>query len=301
MRVTVTGATGRIGTRLVGALRKRGDDVTVLSRNPDKARATLQVEAHAWQPESEPAPAAALAARDGVVHLAGEDVAQRWSDDAKRRLRSSRELGTRNLVTGLREADPRPGVLVSSSAVGFYGPHGDEPVTEDSAPGDDFLGQLCVTWEREASAAEELGLRVVRVRTGIVLDKDGGALAKMLPFFRLGVGGPVAGGRQYMAWIHVDDLVGIYLAALDGEHWSGAVNATAPTPATNKEFSEALGRALHRPALAPVPSFAIRALYGEMAQIVITGQRAVPQRTQALGFSFAHSELDEALRSALAG
>lgn len=301
MRVTVTGATGRIGTRLVGALRKRGDDVTVLSRNPDKARATLQVEAHAWQPESEPAPAAALAGRDGVVHLAGEDVAQRWSDDAKRRLRSSRELGTRNLVTGLRAADPRPGVLVSSSAVGFYGPHGDEPVTEDSAPGDDFLGQLCVTWEREASAAEELGLRVVRVRTGIVLDKDGGALAKMLPFFRLGVGGPVAGGRQYMAWIHVDDLVGIYLAALDGEHWSGAVNATAPTPATNKEFSEALGRALHRPALAPVPSFAIRALYGEMAQIVITGQRAVPQRTQALGFSFAHSELDEALRSALAG
>jgi len=301
MRVTVTGATGRIGTRLVGALRKRGDDVTVLSRNPDKARATLQVEAHAWQPESEPAPAAALAGRDGVVHLAGEDVAQRWSDDAKRRLRSSRELGTRNLVTGLREADPRPGVLVSSSAVGFYGPRGDEPVTEDAAPGDDFLGQLCVTWEREASAAEELGLRVVRVRTGIVLDKDGGALAKMLPFFRLGVGGPVAGGRQYMAWIHVDDLVGIYLAALDGEHWSGAVNATAPTPATNKEFSEALGRALHRPALAPVPSFAIRALYGEMAQIVITGQRAVPQRTQALGFGFAHSELDEALRSALAG
>jgi len=301
MRVTVTGATGRIGTRLVGALRKRGDDVTVLSRNPDKARATLQVEAHAWQPESEPAPAAALAGRDGVVHLAGEDVAQRWSDDAKRRLRSSRELGTRNLVTGLREADPRPGVLVSSSAVGFYGPRGDEPVPEDAAPGDDFLGQLCVTWEREASAAEELGLRVVRVRTGIVLDKDGGALAKMLPFFRLGVGGPVAGGRQYMAWIHVDDLVGIYLAALDGEHWSGAVNATAPTPATNKEFSEALGRALHRPALAPVPSFAIRALYGEMAQIVITGQRAVPQRTQALGFGFAHSELDEALRSALAG
>ena len=300
MRVTVTGATGRIGTRLVGALRKRGDDVTVLSRNPDKARTALQVEAHAWQPDSEPAPTAALAGRDGVVHLAGEDVAQRWSDDAKRRLRSSRELGTRNLVTGLREADPRPGVLVSSSAVGFYGPRGDEPVTEDAAPGDDFLGQLCVTWEREASAAEELGLRVVRVRTGIVLDKNGGALAKMLPFFRLGVGGPVAGGRQYMAWIHVDDLVGIYLAALDGEHWSGAVNATAPTPATNKEFSEALGRALHRPALAPVPSFAIRALYGEMAQIVITGQRAVPQRTQALGFSFAHSKLDEALRSALA-
>ena len=301
MRVTVTGATGRIGARLVGALRERGDEVTVLSRNPDRARASLGVEAHAWQPESEPAPAAALAGRDGIVHLAGEDVAQRWSDDAKRRLMSSRELGTRNLVAGLRAAEPRPGVLVSSSAVGYYGARGDEPVTEDAPPGEGFLARVCVVWEREAVAAEELGVRVVRVRTGIVLDRDGGALAKMLPFFRLGAGGPVAGGRQYMPWIHVDDLVGIYVAALDGDGWSGAVNAAAPAPATNKEFSHALGRALHRPTLAPVPGFAIRALYGEMAEIVITGQRAVPQRAQALGYRFAHSALDEALRTALAG
>jgi uncharacterized protein (TIGR01777 family) len=143
-------------------------------------------------------------------------------------------------------------------------------------------------------------MRVVRVRTGIVLDKDGGALAKMLPFFRLGVGGPVAGGRQQLPWIHVDDLVGIYLAALDGDDWHGPVNASAPDPATNAEFSRALGRALHRPALAPVPALAIRALYGEMAQIVLTGQRAVPERAHALGYRFAHPELDEALRSALA-
>jgi uncharacterized protein len=301
MRVTVTGATGRIGSRVVAALRRRGDDVTVLSRDAGAASASLGVEARAWQPESEPAPADALVGRDAVLHLAGEDVAQRWSDDAKRRLRSSREQGTRNLVAGLRAAEPRPGTLVSASAVGYYGPRGDEPVAEDAAPGGGFLAQLCVIWEREAAAAEALGVRVVRVRTGIVLDKDGGALARMLPFFRLGAGGPVAGGRQYMPWIHVDDVVGIYLAALDGEAWRGAVNATAPDPATNKDFSRALGRALRRPALAPVPGLAVRALYGEMAQIVVTGQRAVPERALALGYHFAHRDLDEALRSALAG
>jgi len=299
MRVTITGATGRIGTRLVAALRQRGDDVTVLSREPDRARSALGVEARAWRPESAPAPAEALAGRDAVLHLAGEDVAQRWSAEAKRRLLNSRELGTRNLVEGLRAADPRPAVLVSASAVGYYGPRGDEPVTEDAAPGDDFLARVCAAWEREAAAAEQLGVRVARVRTGVVLDRGGGALAKMLPFFRLGIGGPVAGGRQYMPWIHVDDLIGIYVAALDGEGWSGAVNATAPAPATNAEFSKALGRALRRPALAPVPAFAIRALYGEMATIVVTGQRAVPERTQALGYRFAHPELDRALRSAL--
>jgi uncharacterized protein len=299
MRVAITGATGRIGARLVAALERRGDDVTVLSRNPDAARASLGVEAHAWRPDSEPAPAAALAGRDGVIHLAGEDPAQRWSDEAKRRLLDSRELGTRNLVEGLRAAEPRPAVLVSSSAVGFYGPRGDEPVTEEEPPGDDFLAGVCAAWEREAATAERLGARVVRVRTGVVLDRGGGALAKMLPFFRLGIGGPVAGGRQYLPWIHVDDLVGIYLAALDGHEWSGAVNATAPNPVTNKEFSRALGRALHRPALAPVPGFAIRALYGEMAAIVVTGQRAVPARAQALGYRFEHPELGEALASAL--
>jgi uncharacterized protein (TIGR01777 family) len=300
MRVTVTGATGRIGTRLVGALQRRGDEVTVLSRNAEKARAALGVDAVAWQPEQEPAPAAALAGRDGVLHLAGEDVAQRWSAEAKRRILSSRELGTRNLVAGLRAADPRPGVLVSASGVDYYGPHGSERLTEETPPGSDFLAQVCVTWEREAAAAEELAVRVVRLRTGVALIKGGGALAKMLPFFRLGIGGPVAGGRQYMPWIHVDDLVGLYLAALDEPAWTGAVNATAPEPPTNKEFSRALGRALRRPAVAPVPGFAVQLLYGEMADIVVSGKRAVPDRAQALGFPYAHPELDEALRSALA-
>jgi uncharacterized protein (TIGR01777 family) len=300
MRVTLTGATGRIGTKLVRALRERGDEVTVLSRNPDRARDALGVEAVAWDPEAGAAPTEALAGRDGAIHLAGEDVAQRWTGAAKQRILRSRELGTRNLVAGLRAAEPRPGALVSASAVGWYGPHGDEVLTEAAPAGDDFLAQVCVAWEREAAAAEELGVRVVRVRTGVVLDKEGGALAKMLPFFKLGGGGPVAGGRQYMSWVHVDDLAAVYLAALDGTDWSGPVNATAPEPVTNKAFSKALGRALHRPAAAPVPGLAVKALYGEMAQIVVNGQRVVPERTRALGFRFAHPELDEALRSALA-
>jgi uncharacterized protein (TIGR01777 family) len=293
MKITVTGASGLIGSRLVDRLRGRGDEVTTLSRNPSSPGAVR------WLPEHEPAPATALAGRDAVVHLAGENVAQRWTEDAKRRIRSSRELGTRNLVAGLAIADPRPAALVASSAVGYYGPHGDEVLDERAPAGDDFLAEVCATWEREAQRAGEHGLRVVCVRTGIVLDRSGGALDKMLPFFKLGIGGPVAGGGQYMPWIHADDVVGIYLAALDGEAWQGPVNASAPDPVTNKTFSKALGRVLHRPALAPIPALAVRTLYGEMAEIVTRGQRAVARRAQEHGYAFAHPELDEALRSAL--
>ena len=299
MKLTVTGATGLIGSRLVRALKARGDEVTVLSRNPAKAREALGVDAVAWDPTAGPAPAEALSGRDAVVHLAGESVAQRWSDDAKQKIRASREVGTRNLVAGLRAAEPRPAALIASSAVGYYGKHGDERVGEDTPPGDDFLAEVCVIWEREAAAAGELGLRVVHVRTGVVLDKDGGALKTMLPPFKLGVGGPVAGGDQYLPWIHADDLVGLYLAAVDGHDWEGPVNGAAPEPVTNAVFSKALGRALHRPAVLPVPGFAIQLLYGEMSEIVTEGQRAVPNRAQALGFSYAHPDLDEALRDAL--
>jgi uncharacterized protein (TIGR01777 family) len=298
MRVTVTGATGLIGSRLVRELTRRGDQVTVLSRDPDRARQALGVEAVGWDPITAPAPAEALRGRGGVVHLAGENIAQRWSDDAKVRIRRSRELGTVNLVLGLGAADPRPGVLVSSSAVGYYGSRGDEQLDEDAHPGGGFLADVCVAWEREALAARELGLRVAILRTGVVLDADGGALAKMLPFFRLGIGGPVAGGRQWMAWIHADDVVGMIVAALDGANWSGPVNATAGA-VTNRDFSHALGRALHRPALAPVPALAIRALYGEMAELVTVSQRAVPRRAGELGYAFGHPDLDEALRSTL--
>jgi uncharacterized protein len=300
MRVTLTGASGLIGTRLVRALSARGDDVTVLSRNPAKTASALGVTAEEWDPNAVPAPAGALAGRDTVVHLAGERVDQRWTDDARRAIAQSRETGTRNLVEGLRAADPRPGALVSASAVGYYGPRGDEVVDESAAPGRDFLASVCVAWEREAERAEELGMRVVRVRTGVVLDAGGGALARMLTPFKLGAGGPVAGGDQYMPWVHADDLVGIYLAAIDGADWSGPVNASAPEPVTNKDFSKALGRALRRPAIAPIPAFALRLLYGDMAEIVTEGQRAVPRRAIDLGYAFGHADLDEALRDAVA-
>jgi uncharacterized protein len=299
MNVTLTGATGRVGATLVERLKARGDGVTVLSRSPDRASEALGVEAVGWDPKAGPAPAEALAGRDAVVHLAGEDVGQRWSEATKREIHESRLLGTRNLVAGLRAAEPRPGVLVSASASGFYGPRGDEPVDEDAPAGDDFLARVCVDWEREAEAAEELGMRVVRVRTGIVLDAKDGALAKMLTPFRLGVGGPVAGGRQYMPWIHLDDEVGILLRALDDERWSGPVNAAAPRPVTNREFSKALGRALRRPAFSPVPKAALKVLYGEMSQIVTAGVNMVPRRAQELGYAFRHPDLDEALRDTL--
>ena len=302
MNVTLTGATGLIGARIVSALQVRGDAVTVLSRDPARARASLgDVEAHAWRPLHEPAPAAALRGRDTVVHLAGESVAQRWTDASRRAIRESREIGTRNLVAGIGAADPRPRILVSASAVGYYGPRGDEPIAEDTAPGGDFLAQVCVAWEREAARAAEHGLRVANMRTGVTLDQDGGALSKMLPFFRLGIGGPVAGGRQYMPWIHADDVVGLYLAAVDDASWEGPINAAAPEPATNRDFSRALGRALHRPAFAPVPGLAVRLLYGDMAEIVTTGQRAVPARALELGFAFRHTDLEQALREAVGG
>jgi uncharacterized protein len=300
VRVTVTGATGVIGTRIVRALQARGDEVTVLSRDVLRAREALgDVDVHAWTPLEGPAPAGALSGRDGVIHLAGENIAQRWNDAARRRIHDSRELGTRDLVEGLRAADPRPRVLVSASGVNYYGNRGDEPLTEEAAPGDDFLARLCIAWEREALAASELGVRVVTMRTAIVLDRRAGALRKMLPFFRLGVGGPVAGGRQHLPWIHADDIVGLYLAALDDDAWSGAINAGAPVAPTNREFSRALGRALRRPAIFPVPAFLVRALYGDMAAIVIMGQRVVPARALELGYAFVQPELEPALRDAL--
>jgi uncharacterized protein len=300
MHVTVTGATGLIGRRLVAALQARGDDVTVLSRDPNRARAALRgVGAQAWSPLDEPAPGSALSGRDAVVHLAGESIAQRWTDESRRRIHDSREVGTRNLVAGLSAADPRPRTLVSASGVDYYGPRGDEPITEDAAPGDDYLARMCIAWEREAQAALELGVRVVLVRTAIVLDRKGGALAKMLPFFRAGVGGPVAGGRQYLPWIHPDDTVGIYLAALDDEAWSGPVNAGAPDPPTNRDFSRVLGRVLRRPAFAPVPGLAVRLLYGDMAELVLGGQRIVPSVALARGYRFRHADLEAALRDVL--
>ncbi len=298
--VTLSGATGLIGTRLVGELREAGWEVTVLSRDPARARERLgEVDAQRWDLLGEPAPAAALTGRDAVISLAGAPVSQRWSAQAKRMIRDTRVSGTENLLAGLRSAEQRPAVLLSASATGYYGSRGNEPLDEESPPGEGFLAGICEQWEEAAAGAAELGMRVARVRTGVVLDAGGGALEKMLPPFRLGLGGPVAGGRQFLPWIHAADVTGIYRAALEDERWSGAVNATAPAPVSNAEFSRALGRALRRPAALPVPGAALRLLYGEMAQIVTTGARAVPARPLMLGYAFRHPDLDEALRSAL--
>jgi uncharacterized protein len=322
MRVAVTGATGTIGRALVDALRERGDDVTALSRNTGRAQERLRgaprgdgrereggereggtreggtLEVARWtDPKSGPPPADALRGRDAVVHLLGEQIAQRWSDKAKREIRDSRVLSTRNLVRALGELpeDERPGVLISQSGVGCYGFRGDERLDESAPAGDDFLARLSVDWEAEARRAEELGVRVVVNRTGMVLSESG-ALAKMLPFFKAGVGGPVAGGRQYVSWVHLDDEVGAILFELDTEAASGPVNLTAPEPLTNREFSKVLGRVLRRPAFAPVPAIAVKALYGEMASIVITGQRALPAKLTELGYRFRRPDLEEALR-----
>ena len=306
MRVTVTGASGLIGTALVAELREHGYEVTVLSRGAgdQSTFAPDGVEALRWDPLSEAAPVAALEGADAVVHLAGENVAQRWSERAKRAIRESRVTGTRNLLAGLEaagrsEIGQRPRTLISGSAIGYYGAHGEEPLDEDAPPGRDFLAETCVAWEAEAEQATALGMRVVRVRTGVVLDRDGGALKKMLPPFQLGVGGPVAGGGQYMSWVHREDLLGMILAALEDERWSGPINGTAPEPVTNRQFSHALGHVLHRPSLLPVPGIALRALYGEMAEIVTSGARVMPAKPLVLGYRFRHPELDEALRSAL--
>jgi hypothetical protein len=290
--LTITGASGLIGRPLVEALRARGDDVTILSRDPERGVT--------WDPLSEPAPHEALTGRDAVIHLAGENVAQRWTDSARRSIRESRVIGTQALLDGLRDADPRPGVLVSASAVGYYGDRGPDVLDEDSPPGADWLAGVCVDWEAAAAAAAGLDMRVCSLRTGVVLSPHGGALAKLLPPFRAGLGGPVAGGDQYMPWIHLDDVVRMYLAAVDGPAWTGPVNATAPTPVTNRDFSKALGRALHRPAIAPVPGLAVRLLFGKMSEIVTAGQRAVPRRPAELGYEFAHPDLDLALADLLA-
>jgi uncharacterized protein (TIGR01777 family) len=274
MKVAVTGASGFIGSRLVAGLRDRGDEAVALGRgtSPD------------------------LSGVDGVVNLAGEPIAQRWSAAAKQRIRSSRVEGTQALAEAIAHADPRPRVLVSASAAGYYGDRGAEELEESSPPGDDFLASVCIDWERAADGA---ATRVVKIRTGVVLDRRGGALKTMLPPFRAGLGGPIAGGRQYMPWISLEDTVGIYLAALSNDAWSGPINAAAPSPATNAEFSRALGRALNRPALLQVPRFAVKALFGEMGTVVTASQRMVPARALGFGYEFRHAALDDALRAAL--
>ena len=301
MKALVTGATGFVGPRLLRLL----DRPVVVTRNPERAARALGSLAGRiirWEPRDGPPPPEALEGIDVVLHLAGESVAEgRWTAAQKARIRDSRVLGTRHLVQGIAQAERRPAVLVSASAVGFYGDRGDEELYETSPPADDFLADVCKQWEREAFAAESSGVRVVTARTGIVLGAGGGALAKMLTPFRLGGGGPLGSGRQWMPWIHVADLARLYVHAAETTGIRGPMNSVAPHPVRNSEFTRALGRAVHRPAFIPAPYFGLRLLFGEFAKVLFASQRVIPKVALDTGFVFQFPEIDGALREILSG
>jgi uncharacterized protein len=294
MNITVTGATGFIGARLVQNLLQSGHSVHALGRKRIRTLPAAVRFSEWHSTEAEP-PVESLATADAIIHLAGEPVAQRWTPEVKQRIRSSRVDGTRNLVSALAKLSRRPQVLVCASAIGYYGSRGDEVLTETSSPGRDFLAQVVVDWEQAAQKAEALGIRVAPLRFGVVLGKDGGALAKMLPPFRLGLGGRLASGQQWMSWIHVDDVIGLIRFALENSTIRGPMNATAPQPLPNLEFTKELAAALHRPAIFPVPRFALKLLFGEMAEAILGSQRVIPQAARSAGFQFEYPELRPAL------
>jgi uncharacterized protein (TIGR01777 family) len=297
MRVVVTGGTGFIGVRLVSRLKEKGYDVDVLSRRarpgrlPQNVRIVPWAEGTSWE--------SAVDGAEGIVNLAGENVARRWTAPAKNVILGSRLDAIAKLSAAIEKATRRPAALVNASAVGYYGGRGDDVLTEEAAPGDCFLARTCVAWEGAARALESFGLRVVRIRIGVVLAAEGGALAKMLPVFKAFVGGPVGGGGQWMSWIHRDDLVELIVFALENPLVDGVLNGTAPNPVSNRDFASALGKALRRPAIVPAPAAAVKLLLGEMATVVLDGQRVVPKRALDLGFRFRFPELGPALRDAL--
>ena len=302
MKIALAGGSGFLGTALTQALTRDGHDVAVLTRqNPASMPAQPRVTHVSWTPDGTSAAwAAALDGADAVVNLAGESIAaRRWSERQKQEIRDSRLRATASLTAAIRQVARAPKVIVSGSAVGYYGDRGDETITESSGPGRDFLAGVADAWETAANQVADR-TRVALVRTGIVLDRKGGALPKMLPPFQLFVGGPLGSGRQYMPWVHKEDWVRLVTFAMTHEGARGALNVTSPTPVTNAEFSKALGRALHRPSLLPAPAFALRLALGEMADaLLLGGQRALPVRATDLGFSFRYSNIDDALSKVL--
>lgn len=293
MRITLTGATGFLGSKLARKLIADGHRLHVLGRHQP---ADLPRSFSEWKSTSEEPPAEAFDGVDAVINLAGEPVAQRWTSEVKRRIRSSRVEGTRQIVNALSTQSRRPRVLINASAVGIYGSRGDEILTEDSDSGDDFLARVTWEWERAALLAEALGIRVVLVRTGLVLSRDAGLLKRVLPPFRFGVGGRLSSGDQWMPWIHIDDWIDLVLFAMEHEDLRVAVNASAPQPVTNATFTRELAGVLHRPAIFPVPMFALKLALGEMADAALSSERAVPKRALAAGFQFRYAELQPALK-----
>jgi len=298
MKIVIAGGSGFLGRPLAAALARDGDEIVVLTRGSGAARGHAQLRSVAWTPTGETGPwAAEIDGAAAVVNLAGEPIAgRRWSEAQKQRILESRVQATRSLVAAVRAAAAPPPIFVSGSAVGYYGPRGDEIVTEETPPGSDFLARVCVQWEAAAMGAASARTRIVCIRTGIVLEKDGGALAQMLPPFKFGAGGPVGSGRQYWPWIHRDDWIALVRWAIQTPAATGALNGTAPTPVTSADFARGLGRAMHRPAFMPAPAFALRLMLGEMADaLLLSGQRAVPAKAERLGFVFRYPQLDQAL------
>lgn len=296
MDYLITGATGFIGRQLVARLLSDGHEVNYAGRRRSgslDSRAAF----HRWDSGEDLPPLSSVPTLDAVIHLAGEPIAQRWNAEVKRRLRASRIDRTRQLVTAIGKLKHKPSVLVSASAVGYYGDRGDEILTENSPPGHGFLAELCADWEREALRARDFGLRVVVVRIAVVLGREGGALKQMLTPFRLGIGGTLGSGRQWMSWIHIADLTELLLFASQNSAVAGPLNGSAPEPLTNADFTRALGSALHRPALLRIPEFALKLALGEMAEFAFASERVLPQAAKSLGFSFRYLQIGEALRS----
>jgi uncharacterized protein (TIGR01777 family) len=303
MRVVITGGSGLIGSAVAREMGGAGHEVVILTRDPSKVKelppgTRPNVRTMQWDGTTGQGWASLLDGDTAIVHLAGESIAAgRWTESRKRRIRASRVDSGRAVLAAIRQAKEKPKALLQGSAVGIYGPCGDEVVTEGHPPGTDFLAAVCVDWEASTAEAETLGVRRPLLRTGIVLSGDGGALPKMSLPFRFGAGGPLGGGRQWVPWIHLADEVGAIRFLLEREDARGPFNLTAPQPLTNRDFSRALGKALHRPSLAPAPGFALRLVLGEMADMLLNGQRAVPQRLLEMGYAFRFPEALQALRN----
>lgn len=301
MRVIVTGGTGFVGPAVAARLQRKGHDVVIFTRDASRSRDHVHpdVKVVSWA-EGAPLWEGLVDGAGAIVNLAGETVAQRWTASAKARIRESRVAALDRLLSAVAKAKEKPKALVSASAIGIYGPHGDEDVTESSPAASDFLAEVCLAWEAAADRFASHGLRVAKLRIGMVLGAEGGALAKMLPPFRLGLGGPLGSGEQWISWVHRDDLADLFAFAVEGEKVSGVVNATAPSPIRMRDFAKALGKALRRPVIAPaVPAFVLKAALGEMSTVVLDGARVLPKRAQELGFAFRHADAAAALAELL--